>query len=133
VRTNSESILTVTVPEDYPDELIKRVAISSSIYPDPNTHIETVTYGYDGDRAGPRAAHPDVHPDRQQDRAMVCQAHRRDRAELGHRGAVQHPHHRAHPRRGRDRARPHASQRSFQGDNAPMRGLIETVLDLPDR
>jgi cholesterol oxidase len=49
VRTNSESILTVTVPEDYPDELIKRVAISSSIYPDPNTHIETVTYGDDGD------------------------------------------------------------------------------------
>jgi cholesterol oxidase len=49
VRTNSESILTVTVPEDYPDELIKRVAISSSIYPDANTHIETVTYGNDGD------------------------------------------------------------------------------------
>jgi cholesterol oxidase len=49
VRTNSESILTVTVPEDYPDELIKRVAITSSIYPDPNTHIETVTYGDDGD------------------------------------------------------------------------------------
>jgi cholesterol oxidase len=49
VRTNSESILTVTVPEDYPENLIKRVAISSSIYPDPNTHIETVTYGDDGD------------------------------------------------------------------------------------
>jgi cholesterol oxidase len=49
VRTNSESVLTVTVPEDYPDDLIKRVAISSSIYPDPNTHIETVTYGNDGD------------------------------------------------------------------------------------
>ncbi len=49
VRTNSESILTVTVPEDYPDDLIKRVAITSSIYPDPNTHIETVTYGEDGD------------------------------------------------------------------------------------
>ena len=48
VRTNSESILTVTVPEDYPQELIKRVAITSSIYPDPNTHIETVTYGDDG-------------------------------------------------------------------------------------
>jgi cholesterol oxidase len=48
VRTNSESILTVTVPEDYPEDLIKRVAISSSIYPDPNTHIETVTYGDDG-------------------------------------------------------------------------------------
>ena len=49
VRTNSESILTVTVPEDYPDDLIKRVAITSSIYPDPHTHIETVTYGDDGD------------------------------------------------------------------------------------
>ncbi len=49
VRTNSESILTVTVPEDYPDDLIKRVAITSSIYPDPDTHIETVTYGDDGD------------------------------------------------------------------------------------
>ncbi len=49
VRTNSESILTVTVPEDYPESLIKRVAITSSIYPDPHTHIETVTYGDDGD------------------------------------------------------------------------------------
>jgi len=49
VRTNSESILAVTVPEDYPDDLIKRVAITSSIYPDPHTHIETVTYGADGD------------------------------------------------------------------------------------
>ena len=49
VRTNSESILTVTVPEDYPDDLIERVAITSSIYPDPHTHIETVTYGDGGD------------------------------------------------------------------------------------
>jgi cholesterol oxidase len=49
VRTNSESILTVTVPEDYREDLIKRVAITSSIYPNPNTHIETVTYGDDGD------------------------------------------------------------------------------------
>jgi cholesterol oxidase len=49
VRTNSESILAVTVPEDYPEDLIKRVAITSSIYPDANTHIETVTYGDDGD------------------------------------------------------------------------------------
>ncbi|MCW2970402.1 MAG: glucose-methanol-choline oxidoreductase [Solirubrobacterales bacterium] len=49
VRTNSESILTVTVPEDYPDDLIERVAISSSIYPDAHTHIETVTYGDAGD------------------------------------------------------------------------------------
>jgi cholesterol oxidase len=48
VRTNSEAILAVTVPEDYPENLIKRVAITSSIYPDPYTHIETVTYGNDG-------------------------------------------------------------------------------------
>ena len=49
VRTNSEAILAVTVPPDYPDDLTKRVAISSSIYPDPYTHIETVTYGDAGD------------------------------------------------------------------------------------
>jgi cholesterol oxidase len=49
VRTNSEAVLAVTVPEDYPDDLTKRVAITSSIYPDPNTHIETVTYGGAGD------------------------------------------------------------------------------------
>jgi cholesterol oxidase len=49
VRTNSESILAVTVPEDYPEDLTKRVAITSSIYPDPHTHIETVTYGKAGD------------------------------------------------------------------------------------
>jgi cholesterol oxidase len=48
VRTNSEMILAVTVPEDYPEDLTKRVAISSSIYPDPHTHIETVTYGQAG-------------------------------------------------------------------------------------
>jgi cholesterol oxidase len=48
VRTNSESILAVTVPEDYPDDLTRRVAITSSIYPDPHTHIETVTYGKAG-------------------------------------------------------------------------------------
>lgn len=49
VRTNSEAILAVTVPRDYPDDLTRRVAISSSIYPDPNTHIETVSYGDAGD------------------------------------------------------------------------------------
>src|SRR4051794_11319233 len=49
VRTNSEMILAVTVPEDYPDDLTKRVAISGSIYPDPDTHIETVSYGKAGD------------------------------------------------------------------------------------
>ena len=49
VRTNSEMILAVTVPEDYPDDLTKRVAITSSIWTDSHTHIETVTYGNDGD------------------------------------------------------------------------------------
>src|SRR5829696_496023 len=48
VRTNSEAILAVTLPKDRAD-LIKRVAISSSVYPDPDTHIETVTYGDVGD------------------------------------------------------------------------------------
>jgi cholesterol oxidase len=49
VRTNSEAILTVTVPEDQAHDFTKRVAITSSIYPDPHTHIETVSYGEDGD------------------------------------------------------------------------------------
>ncbi|HET6448765.1 MAG TPA: GMC family oxidoreductase [Conexibacter sp.] len=49
VRTNSESILAVTVPEDFPEDLTRRVAITSSIHPDPHTHIETVTYGRAGD------------------------------------------------------------------------------------
>ncbi len=49
VRTNSEAILTVTVPEDQAAGFTKRVAITSSIYPDPHTHIETVSYGEDGD------------------------------------------------------------------------------------
>jgi cholesterol oxidase len=48
VRTNSEAILAVTLPKDHTD-LIRRVAISSSVYPDPDTHIETVTYGDAGD------------------------------------------------------------------------------------
>jgi cholesterol oxidase len=48
VRTNSEAILAVTLPDDKVD-ITKRVAISGSIYPDPDTHIETVSYGRDGD------------------------------------------------------------------------------------
>jgi cholesterol oxidase len=48
VRTNSEAIVAVTVPPGAED-MTKRVAISSSIYPDPDTHIETVTYGKAGD------------------------------------------------------------------------------------
>jgi cholesterol oxidase len=44
VRTNSESINAVTAPDDERD-FAKSVAISSSIYPDPDTHVEVVTYG----------------------------------------------------------------------------------------
>jgi cholesterol oxidase len=44
VRTNSEAILAVTLPQDAPD-IMRRVAITGSIYPDPDTHIETVVYG----------------------------------------------------------------------------------------
>jgi cholesterol oxidase len=47
VRTNSEAILAVTAPDDSVD-YTKRVAITSSVYPDPNTHIETVIYGHEG-------------------------------------------------------------------------------------
>ena len=44
VRTNSESINAVTASSDKRD-FAKSVAISSSIYPDPDTHVEVVTYG----------------------------------------------------------------------------------------
>jgi cholesterol oxidase len=44
VRTNSEAILAVTLPADAPD-VQRRVAITGSAYPDPQTHIETVVYG----------------------------------------------------------------------------------------
>jgi cholesterol oxidase len=47
VRTNSEVILAVTAPDDSVD-FTKRVAITSSVYPDPDTHVETVVYGHDG-------------------------------------------------------------------------------------
>ena len=44
VRTNSEAILAVTLPPGAPD-IQRRVSITGSIYPDPDTHIETVVYG----------------------------------------------------------------------------------------
>jgi cholesterol oxidase len=44
VRTNSESVMAVTAPDDSRD-FTRAVAITSSIYPDPNTHVEVVTYG----------------------------------------------------------------------------------------
>jgi cholesterol oxidase len=48
VRTNSESILAVTAPDDARD-FTRGVAITSSVYPDPDTHIEPVTYGEGAD------------------------------------------------------------------------------------
>jgi len=48
VRTNSESILAVTLPDDKLNPS-RDVAISASIHPRPDTHIEFVTYGAKGD------------------------------------------------------------------------------------
>jgi len=48
VRSNSESIQAVTAPDDERD-FAESVAITSSIYPDPDTHVEVVTYGHGGD------------------------------------------------------------------------------------
>jgi cholesterol oxidase len=48
VRTNTESIQAVTAPDDSRD-FAHSIAITSSIYPDPDTHIEVVTYGRGGD------------------------------------------------------------------------------------
>jgi cholesterol oxidase len=44
VRTNSEAILAVTLPRGSED-IARRIAITGSIYPDPQTHIETCVYG----------------------------------------------------------------------------------------
>ena len=48
VRTNSESVMGVTAPDDARD-FARSIAITSSIYPDPDTHVEVVTYGRAGD------------------------------------------------------------------------------------
>jgi cholesterol oxidase len=48
VRTNSEAILAVTLPRGSED-ITRRIAITGSIYPDPDTHIETCVYGEAGD------------------------------------------------------------------------------------
>jgi cholesterol oxidase len=48
VRTNSEALLAVTATRDGYD-FADSVAISSSIYPDEDTHVENVTYGRAGD------------------------------------------------------------------------------------
>lgn len=48
VRSNSEAVSAVTAPRGGED-FSRGIAISSSIYPDEQTHIETVTYGPGGD------------------------------------------------------------------------------------
>ena len=48
MRTNSESVLAVTLPDDSV-RTWNSVAISSSIHTDKDTHIEVVTYGQKGD------------------------------------------------------------------------------------
>ncbi len=48
VRTNSESIQAVTA-RGREHDFSRSIAITSSIYPDPDTHIEVVTYGRAGD------------------------------------------------------------------------------------
>jgi cholesterol oxidase len=48
VRSNSESVQAVTAPDDSRD-FTRSIAITSSMYPDPETHIEVVTYGHGGD------------------------------------------------------------------------------------
>jgi cholesterol oxidase len=47
VRTNSEALLAVTARDDRHD-FADSVAITSSIYPSADTHIENVTYGHGG-------------------------------------------------------------------------------------
>ncbi|MCW3011054.1 MAG: glucose-methanol-choline oxidoreductase [Solirubrobacterales bacterium] len=51
VRTNSEAILAVRLPEAL-EGMTERVAITGSIYPDAHTHIETCSYGSAGDSMG---------------------------------------------------------------------------------
>ena len=51
VRTNSEAVLAVTLPDDVRD-ITRTVAITSSVYPDEETHIEMETYGKNADFFG---------------------------------------------------------------------------------
>lgn len=53
VRTNSESILGVRVPESEAADVTDGVAIGSGIYIDEHTHVEAVRYGRGNDAIGP--------------------------------------------------------------------------------
>ena len=52
-RTNSESLLAAVVPHDasHPD-FSRGVAITSSFYPEPGTHVEPVSYGHGSNMMG---------------------------------------------------------------------------------
>lgn len=51
VRTNSESVLGVLAPDDSVD-YSRQIALTSSVFPSPDTHIEPVTYGPGADSQG---------------------------------------------------------------------------------
>src|SRR5947199_5893642 len=51
VRTNSETLVAVTMPRN--EKLWQSVAITSSIFPDANSHIELVTFGKHADGMSP--------------------------------------------------------------------------------
>jgi cholesterol oxidase len=50
VRTNSESLTAVTVPQDR--SWHRSIAITGSVFPDADSHVEFVTYGTGGDLMG---------------------------------------------------------------------------------
>ena len=131
VRTNSEAILAVTLPEGAPD-VTRRVAITGSIYPDPQTHIETVVYGDAGDGmsglftlltgagtpitrplklAGAAARHPvQLDPDVQPPRLVEAHDHRARDAVAGQRDRAARPARPARPRAAEHRAGPRAAE-----------------------
>jgi cholesterol oxidase len=52
-RTNSESLLAAVVPNDAPrPDFSRGVAITSSFYPEPGTHVEPVRYGHGSNMMG---------------------------------------------------------------------------------
>ena len=77
VRTNSRGDPRGHAARRTTPDLIKRVAITSSVYPDPDTHIETVTYGDAGDSMS-AALHADGR--RRHARHAAAEAARHDRA-----------------------------------------------------
>ncbi|TGL24340.1 GMC family oxidoreductase [Leptospira yanagawae] len=56
VRTNSETVLPVTVPGSHNADYSRGIAITSSVHPDENTHIEPVRYSKGSDFFGVMAS-----------------------------------------------------------------------------